>query len=84
MSNILDVNGKKVRVTEVDIEETVAVKLSGNVKLEIHKAQIDLYNIKTGEVVERKLLQYGEAIAFGKEAKLEFPELGYRITQIVE
>lgn len=84
MSNILDVNGKKVRVTEVDIEETVAVRLKGNPKLEIHMAQVDLYKIKTGEVVKREILKYDEAVAFGIAAKMEYPELGYRIVQVVE
>lgn len=78
-------DGKILRTTEVSMQEAVDAKLNhGNPKLAIHKAQIDIYNTKTQEVVDRKTLSYDDAIAFGKASKLEFPELGYRVIQIVE
>ena len=78
-------DGKIIRATEVNMQEAVDAKLNkGNVKLAIHKSQVDLYNIKTGEVVDRQHLYHEEAVSFGKQAKAEFPELGYRILQVVE
>ena len=77
-------NGKTLRATTVDMAAVIEEKLANAKVLETHKAQIDVYKKSNSEVVDRKILGYHDAIAYGKEIKKEFPELGYRVIQIVE
>lgn len=77
-------NGKTLRVSTTDMETVITEKLSNKEMLEKHESQIDIYVIATQEVIDRKYMHHSEAIKFGKEVKDDFPELGYRIIQIVE
>lgn len=37
--------------------------------MEIHQAQIDIYRVKSGEVIERQYFRYVDALALGQEIK---------------
>lgn len=77
-------NGKTLRISKVNMQETIAAKLLDNPKLEIHQAQIDVYKIGNGQIVDRQYMPFKKAVKFGKAIKKEFPELGYKIIQVVE
>ena len=77
-------NGKTLRISTTDMQSHIVKKLTNNPLMEIHQAQIDIYRIKSGEVIDRQYLRYEDAVAFGQAIKKDFSDLGYRIYQIVE
>lgn len=76
--------GKTLRMTAVDTAEIIKEKLKNEEMLETHNSQIDVYKLATKQIVDRQYLHFADAVAFGKEIKAEFPELGFRIIQIVD
>jgi len=76
--------GKRVRVSTIDNQGMVEDALANEAMLELHLAQIDIYEIKGGKVKSRQFMPYNEAVQFGKEVKEKHNELGYRIIQVVK